>query len=89
MTTLQYRCFHEPTHLNFEQMDVLREKIASILEYYPLSEEEREQLKECYVQENTIASASIRLNKSHKEVVMWYYRISLMLTRRALLESCE
>ncbi len=69
--------------------DVLREKVASILDFYPLAPSLKEQLKECYVQENTIASASIRLNVPRNEVIVWYYRISVMLLRREILEGVD
>lgn len=49
-----------------------------------LSEEEKHRLRECYVQENTVYSAAVKMNRSEMEISLWYFYISSALARNAL-----
>ncbi|MBE6118232.1 MAG: hypothetical protein IIY52_04250 [Solobacterium sp.] len=63
----------------------IRAEIDTLLQQVTtLNEEEKKRLRECYVQRNTVYSTAVKLNRSEREISLWYFYISSALARNAL-----
>ena len=71
-------------HQLLHQQELLRQQVQEILVDYDLQKDFTHQLQECFVQENTIATAAFKLNCKPSEITYWYYLISMKLFQKAL-----
>ncbi len=51
-----------------------------------LDDEQKHSLRECYIQQNTVYSAAVKLGRTETEVSLWYFYISTALARNAVRE---
>lgn len=55
------------------------DRFSETLRRFHLPGEEREWLKECYLQKNTVQSTAYKLRVPQRQVQVWYYRLSMAL----------
>ena len=68
------------THEIRTEIDTLLQQVTT------LNDAEKKRLRECYVQRNTVYTTAIKLNRSEREISLWYFYISSALARNALKE---
>ena len=76
----------ENRNLSIQTRQIRAEIDALLQQVTTLNEAEKKSLRECYVQRNTVYSTAIKLNRSEREISLWYFYISSALARNALKE---
>lgn len=70
--------------MSVDEMKQLNDSVNCVLRKYGLSRKFAKQLKDCFVQQNTIQTAALKLDVDETTATYYYYRISMDLLHNAL-----